>query len=160
KKFISGPSVYICNECVSLCNEILAEEEEREAPEAVPRVPTPRETKEVLDQYVIGQEEAKKSLAVAVCNHYKRVDHHGVLDDDGIVRSYIVIIGSRSVGKTLVVLRLARILQVLFTIADASTLREAGDDGEDVVNMMARQLQASVSNIADCERGIVYSDEV
>ena len=100
KKFISGPSVYICNECVSLCNEILAEEEEREAAEAVPAIPVPREIKDVLDQYVIGQEEAKKALAVAVYNHYKRVNHHGVLDDVEIEKSNILLIGPTGVERT------------------------------------------------------------
>ena len=160
KKFISGPSVYICNECVSLCNEILAEEEEREAAEAVPRVPTPREIKEVLDQYVIGQEEAKKSLAVAVYNHYKRVNHHGVLDDVEIEKSNILLVGPTGVGKTLLAQTLARILQVPFTIADATTLTEAGYVGEDVENILVRLLQASDFNIAECERGIVYIDEI
>ena len=160
KKFISGPSVYICNECVSLCNEILAEEEEREAAEAVPRVPTPREIKEVLDQYVIGQEEAKKSLSVAVYNHYKRVNHHGVLDDVEIEKSNILLVGPTGVGKTLLAQTLARILQVPFTIADATTLTEAGYVGEDVENILVRLLQASDFNIAECERGIVYIDEI
>jgi ATP-dependent Clp protease ATP-binding subunit ClpX len=160
KKFISGPSVYICNECVSLCNEILAEEEEREAAEAVPRVPTPREIKDVLDQYVIGQEEAKRSLAVAVYNHYKRVNHHGVLDDVEIDKSNIMLIGPTGVGKTLLAQTLARVLQVPFTIADATTLTEAGYVGEDVENILVRLLQAADFNIAECERGIVYIDEI
>jgi ATP-dependent Clp protease ATP-binding subunit ClpX len=160
KKFISGPSVYICNECVSLCNEILAEEEEREAADAVPRIPTPREIKSVLDEYVIGQEEAKKSLAVAVYNHYKRVNHHGVLDDVEIEKSNILLIGPTGVGKTLLAQTLARVLQVPFTIADATTLTEAGYVGEDVENILVRLLQASDFNIAECERGIVYIDEI
>jgi ATP-dependent Clp protease ATP-binding subunit ClpX len=160
KKFISGPSVYICNECVSLCNEILAEEEEREAAEAVPRVPTPREIKDILDEYVIGQEEAKRSLAVAVYNHYKRVNHHGVLDDVEIDKSNILLVGPTGVGKTLLAQTLARVLQVPFTIADATTLTEAGYVGEDVENILVRLLQASDFNIADCERGIVYIDEI
>src|SRR5687768_4088102 len=160
KKFISGPSVYICNECVSLCNEILAEEEEREAADAVPRVPTPREIKEILDQYVIGQEEAKRSLAVAVYNHYKRVNHHGVLDDVEIDKSNILLIGPTGVGKTLLAQTLARVLQVPFTIADATTLTEAGYVGEDVENILVRLLQAADFNIAECERGIVYIDEI
>jgi ATP-dependent Clp protease ATP-binding subunit ClpX len=160
KKFISGPSVYICNECVSLCNEILAEEEEREAAEAVPRVPTPREIKDVLDQYVIGQEQAKRSLAVAVYNHYKRVNHHGVLDDVEIDKSNILLIGPTGVGKTLLAQTLARVLQVPFTIADATTLTEAGYVGEDVENILVRLLQAADFNIAECERGIVYIDEI
>jgi ATP-dependent Clp protease ATP-binding subunit ClpX len=160
KKFISGPSVYICNECVSLCNEILAEEEEREAADAVPRVPTPREIKEILDQYVIGQEEAKRSLSVAVYNHYKRVNHHGVLDDVEIDKSNILLIGPTGVGKTLLAQTLARVLQVPFTIADATTLTEAGYVGEDVENILVRLLQAADFNIAECERGIVYIDEI
>ena len=160
KKFISGPSVYICNECVSLCNEILAEEEEREAAEAVPSIPVPREIKDVLDQYVIGQEAAKKSLAVAVYNHYKRVNHHGVLDDVEIEKSNIMLIGPTGVGKTLLAQTLARVLQVPFTIADATTLTEAGYVGEDVENILVRLLQASDFNIAECERGIVYIDEI
>ena len=160
KKFISGPSVYICNECVSLCNEILAEEEEREAAEAVPRVPTPREIKDILDQYVIGQEESKRALAVAVYNHYKRVNHHGVLDDIEIDKSNILLVGPTGVGKTLLAQTLARVLQVPFTIADATTLTEAGYVGEDVENILVRLLQASDFNIADCERGIVYIDEI
>jgi ATP-dependent Clp protease ATP-binding subunit ClpX len=160
KKFISGPSVYICNECVSLCNEILAEEEEREAAEAVPRVPTPREIKDILDEYVIGQERAKRSLAVAVYNHYKRVNHHGVLDDVEIDKSNILLIGPTGVGKTLLAQTLARVLQVPFTIADATTLTEAGYVGEDVENILVRLLQAADFNIAECERGIVYIDEI
>ena len=160
KKFISGPSVYICNECVSLCNEILAEEEEREAAEAVPRIPTPREIKDTLDEYVIGQEDAKKSLSVAVYNHYKRVNHHGVLDDVEIEKSNILLIGPTGVGKTLLAQTLARVLQVPFTIADATTLTEAGYVGEDVENILVRLLQASDFNIAECERGIVYIDEI
>jgi ATP-dependent Clp protease ATP-binding subunit ClpX len=160
KKFISGPSVYICNECVSLCNEILAEEEEREAAEAVPRVPTPREIKDILDQYVIGQEQAKRSLAVAVYNHYKRVNHHGVLDDVEIDKSNILLIGPTGVGKTLLAQTLARVLQVPFTIADATTLTEAGYVGDDVENILVRLLQAADFNIAECERGIVYIDEI
>jgi ATP-dependent Clp protease ATP-binding subunit ClpX len=160
KKFISGPSVYICNECVSLCNEILAEEEEREAADAVPSIPVPREIKDVLDQYVIGQEQAKRSLAVAVYNHYKRVNHHGILDDVEIEKSNIMLIGPTGVGKTLLAQTLARVLQVPFTIADATTLTEAGYVGEDVENILVRLLQASDFNIAECERGIVYIDEI
>jgi len=160
KKFISGPSVYICNECISLCNEILAEEEERDAAYTVPGVPTPREIKEILDQYVIGQDEAKKSLAVAVYNHYKRVNHQGVLDDVELEKSNILLIGPTGTGKTLLAQTLARILQVPFTIADATTLTEAGYVGEDVENILVRLLQAADFNLAECERGIVYIDEI
>ena len=160
KKFISGPNVYICNECISLCNEILAEEEEREAQEQTAPSPTPEEIKTVLDQYVIGQEAAKKTLAVSVYNHYKRVDHQGVLDDVEIDKANILLIGPTGVGKTLLALTLARMLHVPFTIADATTLTEAGYVGEDVENILVRLLQAADFNVAECERGIVYIDEM
>jgi len=160
KKFISGPNVYICNECISLCNEILAEEEEREAQEQVVPSPTPEEIKGTLDQYVIGQETAKRALAVSVYNHYKRVNNHGVLDEVEIDKANILLIGSTGVGKTLLAQTLARTLNVPFTIADATTLTEAGYVGEDVENILVRLLQAADFNVGDCERGIVYIDEV
>jgi len=160
RKFISGPSVYICNECVALCNEILAEEEEREQPEAQVPTLTPMEIKEVLDQYVIGQDSAKKSLAVAVYNHYKRVNHQGILDDVEVEKSNILLLGPTGVGKTLLAQTLARILNVPFTIADATTLTEAGYVGEDVENILVRLLQAADYNISECERGIIYIDEL
>jgi len=160
KKFISGPNVYICNECISLCNEILAEEEEREAQEAVVPSPTPDEIKEILDQYVIGQEVAKRAMAVAVYNHYKRVNHQGVLDEVEIDKANILLVGPTGVGKTLLAQTLARTLHVPFTIADATTLTEAGYVGEDVENILVRLLQAADFNIAECERGIVYIDEI
>ena len=160
KRFISGPSVYICNECISLCNEILAEEETKEAASAATPVPTPRELKDTLDQYVIGQEEAKKSLSVAVYNHYKRVNHHGMMDDVELEKSNILMIGSTGVGKTLLAQTLARTLHVPFTIVDATTLTEAGYVGEDVENILVRLLQAADFNVADCERGIIYIDEI
>ena len=160
KKFISGPSVYICNECISLCNEILVEEEEREAEEAVVPSPTPEEIKEVLDQYVIGQELAKRALSVAVYNHYKRVNHRGVLDGVEIDKANILLLGPTGVGKTLLAQTLARILHVPFTIADATTLTEAGYVGEDVENILVRLLQSADFNVAECERGIVYIDEM
>ena len=160
KKFISGPSVYICNECVSLCNEILAEEEEREAADQVVPSPTPAEIKEVLDQYVIGQEEAKRSLSVAVYNHYQRVNHQGVLDEVEIDKANTLLIGPTGVGKTLLAQTLARMLHVPFTIADATTLTEAGYVGEDVENILVRLLQSADYNISECERGIVYIDEL
>ena len=138
RKFISGPSVYICNECVALCNEILAEEEEREQPEAQVPTLTPMEIKDVLDQYVIGQDSAKKSLAVAVYNHYKRVNHQGVLDDVEVEKANILLLGPTGVGKTLLAQTLARILNVPFTIADATTLTEAGYVGEDVENILVQ----------------------
>ncbi len=160
KKFISGPSVYICNECVSLCNEILAEEEEREAVEAQVPSPTPMEIKDILDQYVIGQDEAKRALAVAVYNHYKRVNHQGVLDEVEIEKANILLMGPTGVGKTLLAQTLARMLQVPFTIADATTLTEAGYVGEDVENILVRLLQAADFNVGEAERGIVYIDEL
>jgi ATP-dependent Clp protease ATP-binding subunit ClpX len=160
KKFISGPNVYICNECISLCNEILAEEEEREAQEQTVPSPTPEEIKGVLDEYVIGQEAAKKALAVSVYNHYKRVSHQGVLDDVEIDKANILLIGPTGVGKTLLAQTLARTLHVPFTIADATTLTEAGYVGEDVENILVRLLQAADFNVAECERGIVYIDEI
>ena len=160
KKFISGPSVYICNECVSLCNEILAEEEERQTQESVATTLVPEEIKEVLDQYVIGQEEAKKSLAVAVYNHYKRVHRQGSMDDVEIDKANVLLVGPTGVGKTLLAQTLARTLQVPFTIADATTLTEAGYVGEDVENILVRLLQASDFNLSECEQGIVYIDEI
>jgi ATP-dependent Clp protease ATP-binding subunit ClpX len=160
KRFISGPSVYICNECISLCNEILAEEEIKEATSAATPIPSPQEIKEVLDQYVVGQDEAKKSLAVSVYNHYKRVNHQGVMDDVEIDKSNILLIGSTGVGKTLLAQTLARILHVPFTIVDATTLTEAGYVGEDVENILVRLLQAADFNVAECERGIIYIDEI
>src|SRR2546422_446154 len=161
RKFISGPSVYICNECIALCNEILAEDEEREVSEAITQVPTPAEIKEVLDQYVIGQERAKKTLAVAVYNHYKRINSHSGRDNDvELDKSNIMLIGPTGVGKTLLAQTLARILDVPFTIADATTLTEAGYVGEDVENILVRLLQAGDFNVSECERGIVYIDEI
>ncbi len=161
RKFISGPSVYICNECIALCNEILAEDEEREVSEAITQVPTPAEIKGVLDQYVIGQERAKKTLAVAVYNHYKRINSHSGRENEvELDKSNIMLLGPTGVGKTLLAQTLARILDVPFTIADATTLTEAGDVGEDVENILVRLLQAGDFNVSECERGIVYIDEI
>ena len=161
RKFISGPSVYICNECIALCNEILAEDEEREVAEAVTSVPAPQEIKDVLDQYVIGQEQAKKALAVAVYNHYKRINSGAKREGEvELDKSNILLLGPTGVGKTLLAQTLARILDVPFTIADATTLTEAGYVGEDVENILVRLLQAGDFNVAECERGIVYIDEI
>ncbi len=161
RKFISGPSVYICNECITLCNEILAEDEERDVAETITQVPTPGEIKDVLDQYVIGQERAKRTLAVAVYNHYKRINSGTTRDGDvELDKSNILLLGPTGVGKTLLAQTLARILDVPFTIADATTLTEAGYVGEDVENILVRLLQAGDFNVAECERGIVYIDEI
>jgi ATP-dependent Clp protease ATP-binding subunit ClpX len=162
RKFISGPSVYICNECITLCNEILAEDEEREVVDRITQVPTPAEIKDVLDQYVIGQERAKRTLAVAVYNHYKRINAAGVrpAGEVELDKSNIILLGPTGVGKTLLAQTLARILDVPFTIADATTLTEAGYVGEDVENILVRLLQAGEFNVGECERGIVYIDEI
>src|SRR5512135_1063200 len=161
RKFISGPSVYICNECITLCNEILAEDEEREVADSITQVPSPQEIKDVLDQYVIGQETAKKALAVAVYNHYKRINSASLKDNEvELEKSNILLIGPTGVGKTLLAQTLARLLDVPFTIADATTLTEAGYVGEDVENILVRLLQAGDFNVAECERGIVYIDEI
>jgi len=160
KKFISGPNVYICNECISLCNEILAEEEQRSAADEITHVPKPGEIKETLDQYVIGQNKAKKSLSVAVYNHYKRINHQGMVEDVEIEKANILLLGPTGVGKTLLARTLARMLDVPFTIADATTLTEAGYVGEDVENILVQLLQAGDYNIAETERGIVYIDEI
>src|SRR3970040_1282685 len=161
RKFISGPSVYICNECITLCNEILAEDEEREVADSLTQGPTPAEIKDVLDQYVIGQERAKRPLAVAVYNHYKRINaSSGREGDVELDKSNILLLGPTGVGKTLLAQTLARILDVPFTIADATTLTEAGYVGEDVENILVRLLQAGEFNVSECERGIVYIDEI
>src|SRR5450756_2473161 len=161
RKFISGPSVYICNECIALCNEILAEDEEREVAEAITQVPSPQEIKDVLDQYVIGQEQAKKALAVSVYNHYKRINSSSLKDDDvELDKSNILLIGPTGVGKTLLARTLARILDVPFSIADATSLTEAGYVGEDVENILLRLMQAADFDVARAEQGIIYIDEI
>jgi len=161
RKFISGPSVYICNECIALCNEILAEDEEREVAESASHIPTPAEIKHVLDMYVIGQETAKKTLAVALYTHYRRINAGAIgTDDVELEKSNILMIGPTGVGKTLLAQTLARVLDVPFTIADATTLTEAGYVGEDVENILVRLLQAGDFNVSDCEHGIIYIDEI
>ena len=161
RKFISGPSVYICNECITLCNEILAEDEEREVVDNITHVPTPSEIKDVLDQYVIGQDRAKRTLAVAVYNHYKRINASAGRDNSvELDKSNILLLGPTGVGKTLLAQTLARILDVPFTIADATTLTEAGYVGEDVENIILNLLQASNYDVERAQRGIIYIDEI
>src|SRR5678815_707664 len=162
RQFISGPSVYICNECITLCNEILAEDEEREVADSITQVPTPSEIKDVLDQYVIGQERAKRTLAVAVYNHYKRINagSGGRESDVELDKSNILLLGPTGTGKTLLAQTLARILDVPFAIADATNLTEAGYVGEDVENIIVSLLQNADHDIERAQRGIVYIDEI
>ncbi|RLA96651.1 MAG: ATP-dependent Clp protease ATP-binding subunit ClpX [Deltaproteobacteria bacterium] len=159
RKLIAGPRVYICDECVQLCNEILEEELEREARVKAP-VPKPAEIKRILDEYVIGQERAKKILSVAVHNHYKRIYSTHRMGDVEIQKSNILLIGPTGVGKTLLAQTLAKILDVPFTIADATTLTEAGYVGEDVENIILYLLQAADYDVSRAQRGIVYIDEI
>lgn len=161
RKLISGPGeVYICDECVDLCNEIIAEDGEKdEAIGGQPRIPKPKEIKAHLDQFVIGQEQAKKALAVAVHNHYKRIESKSRSDVE-IAKSNIILIGPTGTGKTLLAQTLAKILQVPFTIADATSLTEAGYVGEDVENIILNLLQASEYDVEKAQRGIVYIDEI
>ncbi len=161
KKLVAGPAVYICDECVALCNDIIAEEVEKE--EAALRklaVPKPAEIKGILDQYVIGQERAKKILAVAVHNHYKRIGSQREMDGLELQKSNILLIGPTGSGKTLLAQTLARILNVPFTIADATSLTEAGYVGEDVENIILSLLQAADFDVEKTQRGIVYIDEI
>ncbi|MBX7144315.1 MAG: ATP-dependent Clp protease ATP-binding subunit ClpX [Oligoflexia bacterium] len=161
RKLIAGPSVYICDECIDLCNDIIAEEVEQDAPlSSQSKIPRPKEIKNFLDQYVIGQDYAKRVLSVAVHNHYKRIETKGTAGEVEIAKSNIMLIGPTGTGKTLLAQTLARILQVPFTIADATTLTEAGYVGEDVENIILNLLQASDYDVEKCQRGIVYIDEI
>lgn len=160
KKLIAGPGVYICDECIELCNEIIEEELGEEADIELCNIPKPKEIKEILDQYVIGQEEAKKTLAVAVYNHYKRIGANTRVDDVELQKSNILLLGPTGVGKTLLAQTLAKILNVPFAISDATSLTEAGYVGEDVENILLRLIQAADYDIERAERGIVYVDEV
>src|SRR5512136_299187 len=161
RKLIAGPTVYICDECIDLCNDIIAEEiDHDENLSSSSNVPKPAEIKRVLDQYVIGQERAKKILAVAVHNHYKRIDSQMVTGDVELQKSNILLIGPTGSGKTLLAQTLARFLQVPFTIADATSLTEAGYVGEDVENIILSLLQNADYDVARASKGIVYIDEI
>ena len=160
-KLIAGPGVYICNECVALCNDIIAEEIEREEPkESRAPLPKPADVKNTVDDYVIGQESAKKILSVAVYNHYKRIEHKGLKDDVEIAKSNILLMGPTGCGKTLLAQTLARILDVPFALADATTLTEAGYVGEDVENIIVQLLQNADYDVERTQKGIVYIDEI
>jgi ATP-dependent Clp protease ATP-binding subunit ClpX len=161
KKLIAGPTVYICDECIGLCNDIIAEEIDREETKDTKlRIPRPSEIKAILDEYVIGQERAKKVLSVAVHNHYKRIESKVAMDDVELQKSNILLLGPTGSGKTLLAQTLARILNVPFTIADATCLTEAGYVGEDVENIIVNLLQAADHDIERAQRGIVYIDEI
>jgi len=160
RKLIGGPTVYICDECVELCNDVIAEEVEGERGKSLGDLPKPAEIKAVLDQYVIGQERAKKTLSVAVHNHFKRINSRADFDDVELAKSNILLIGPTGSGKTLLAQTLAKILEVPFTIADATTLTEAGYVGEDVENIILRLLQVADYDVERAERGIIYIDEI
>ena len=162
KKLIAGPNVYICDECIQLCNDIIAEEvEKEEVLETQNKVPDPKDIKKILDDYIIGQEQAKKTLSVAVHNHYKRIDAKNRKEDEvDLSKSNILLIGPTGTGKTLLAQTLARILNVPFTIADATNLTEAGYVGEDVENIILNLLQAADYDVELAQRGIAYIDEI
>ncbi|RUM88020.1 MAG: ATP-dependent Clp protease ATP-binding subunit ClpX [Thermodesulfatator sp.] len=161
RKLIAGPSVYICDECVELCNQIIAEDYEKEiTEERLKQIPKPSEIKAFLDQYVVGQERAKKILAVAVHNHFKRIESAEALKEVELQKSNILLIGPTGCGKTLLAQTLAKFLNVPFTIADATTLTEAGYVGEDVENILLNLLQAADFDVELAQRGIVYIDEI
>jgi ATP-dependent Clp protease ATP-binding subunit ClpX len=161
KKLIAGPTVYICDECIGLCNDIIAEEIEREEQSyGITKIPKPAEIKKVLDEYVIGQERAKKILSVQVHNHYKRIDAKIAADDVELQKSNILLLGPTGCGKTLLAQTLARILNVPFAMADATSLTEAGYVGEDVENIIVSLLQNADHDIERAQRGIVYIDEI
>ena len=165
KKIIAGPGVYICDECINVCQEIIEDEfyeEDEEIEEAeVQKIPTPEEIKKILDEYVIGQDEAKKTLSVAVYNHYKRINNEDLVDDDvEIQKSNILLLGPTGCGKTLLAQTLAKVLNVPFAIADATTLTEAGYVGEDVENILLKLIQAADYNIEKAEKGNIYIDEI
>ncbi len=161
KKLIAGPTVYICDECIGLCNDIIAEEVEKDEPGAYAApIPKPADIKSTLDEYVVGQHRAKKILAVAVHNHYKRIDSRVASDDVELSKSNILLLGPTGSGKTLLAQTLAKIINVPFAIADATTLTEAGYVGEDVENIIVQLLQNADHDVERAQRGIVYIDEI
>ena len=161
RKLVAGPGVYICDECIELCNEIIEEEFSEDVEVELKDVPKPKDIRAILDQYVIGQEEAKKSLSVAVYNHYKRVNSgQGKSEDVELQKSNILMLGPTGSGKTLLAQTLARILKVPFAIADATALTEAGYVGEDVENILLKLIQAADYDVEKAERGIIYIDEI
>src|SRR5213594_2476543 len=160
KKLIAGPTVYICNECIDICNEIITDDQQAESVASRPPLPKPGEIKAFLDEYVIGQDETKKRLAVAVYQHYKRIELARRRNDIEIQKSNILLIGPTGTGKTLLAQTLARMLSVPFTIVDATTLTEAGYVGEDVENIILKLYQAAGNDVEKCQRGIIYIDEV
>lgn len=161
KRLVAGPNVFICNECIELCEEILGDEDmtEEEAPQ-LENLPTPAEMKAVLDDYVVGQDRAKRALCVAVYNHYKRIDRKTRKDDVELQKSNILMVGPTGCGKTFLAQTLAKVLQVPFAIADATSLTEAGYVGEDVENILLRLIQAADYDIQAAQRGIIYIDEI
>lgn len=160
RKLVAGPGVYICDECIELCTEIVQEELGSEEEVEFKDVPKPKEIREILDEYVIGQDEAKKALSVAVYNHYKRINSNSKIDDVELAKSNILMIGPTGSGKTLLTQTLARILNVPFAIADATSLTEAGYVGEDVENILLKLIQAADYDIERAEKGIIYIDEI
>jgi len=161
KKLIAGPNVYICDECIQLCNDIIAEEVEKEEMlSPTGKIPNPKDIRKVLDDYIIGQDQAKKILSVAVHNHYKRIDHKGKSEDVELSKSNILLVGPTGSGKTLLAQTLARILNVPFTISDATNLTEAGYVGEDVENIILNLLQNADYDVEMAQRGIAYIDEI
>jgi ATP-dependent Clp protease ATP-binding subunit ClpX len=160
KKLVAGPGVYICDECIELCNEIVEEELDEELELEFESVPKPKQIKEYLDQYVIGQERAKKSLSVAVYNHYKRVNSNMMVDDVELQKSNIMMVGPTGCGKTLMAQTLAKIIDVPIAITDATSLTEAGYVGEDVENILLKLIQAADYDVEKAEKGIIYVDEI